>query len=187
MSLLLPRDPSLVPSTLSPYPIMSRFLLLPLLLALAVPAVAQSGWTKPSDAELRRTLSPIAYQVTQHDATERAGTSPLNDEHRAGIYVDVVSGEPLFSSRDKFESGTGWPSFTRPIRPNAVVERVDRSLGVARTEIRSVRADSHLGHVFADGPRPTGLRYCMNGAALRFVPLDRMRIEGYAAYVGDVR
>ena len=187
MSLLLPRDPSLVPSTLSPYPIMSRFLLLPLLLALAAPAVAQSGWTKPSDAELRRTLSPIAYQVTQHDATERAGTSPLNDENRAGIYVDVVSGEPLFSSRDKFESGTGWPSFTRPIRPNAVVERVDRSLGVARTEIRSVRADSHLGHVFADGPRPTGLRYCMNGAAMRFVPLDRMRIEGYAAYVGDIR
>lgn len=162
-----------------------RILSLLLLAALAAPVSAQPGWTKPSDAELRRTLSPIAYQVTQHDATERAGTSPLNDERRPGIYVDVVSGEPLFSSRDKFDSGTGWPSFTRPIRPGAVAERVDRTLGFARTEIRSVRADSHLGHVFRDGPRPTGLRYCMNGAALRFVPLSRLRIEGYGQYASD--
>ena len=164
---------------------------LPILALLAaLGAAAQpppADWRKPSDAELRRQLSAVAYRVTQQDATERAGTSPLDDEHRDGLFVDVVSGEPLFSSRDKFESGTGWPSFTRPIRPNAVAERIDRSLGMPRTEIRSVRADSHLGHVFADGPRPTGLRYCMNGAALRFVPLDRMRIEGYAAYVGDVR
>jgi methionine-R-sulfoxide reductase len=164
---------------------MTRFLPLLLLAALAAPAFAQTGWTKPSDAQLRRQLSPIAYQVTQHDATERPFTSPLNDEHRAGIFVDVVSGEPLFSSRDKFDSGTGWPSFTRPIRPGAVAERVDRSLGFARTEIRSVRADSHLGHVFADGPRPTGLRYCMNGAALRFVPVSRLRAEGYAPFVAD--
>jgi len=165
-----------------------RPLSLLLLAALAAPAVDQApgpDWRKPSDAQLRSRLSEVAYRVTQHDATERAGTSPLDDEHRAGIFVDVVSGEPLFSSRDKFDSGTGWPSFTRPIRPGAVVERTDRSLGVARVEIRSALADSHLGHVFRDGPRDRGgLRYCMNGAAMRFVPAAQLQRLGYGAYAG---
>ncbi|WP_412068748.1 peptide-methionine (R)-S-oxide reductase MsrB [Rubrivirga sp. IMCC43871] len=162
-----------------------RLLSLLLLAALAAPAFAQApgpDWRKPSDAQLRRQLSTVAYRVTQQDATERAGSSPLDDEHRAGIFVDVVSGEPLFSSRDKFDSGTGWPSFTRPIAEDAVTEHRDRSLGVLRIEIRSARADSHLGHVFRDGPRPTGLRYCMNGAAMRFVPANRLRAEGYGRY-----
>ncbi|WP_420455317.1 peptide-methionine (R)-S-oxide reductase MsrB [Rubrivirga sp.] len=162
-----------------------RVLSLFLLAALAAPAFAQApgpDWRKPSDAQLRRQLTDVQYRVTQRDATERAGTSPLNDNRAPGIYVDVVSGEPLFSSRDKFDSGTGWPSFTRPISPGAVTEHVDRSLGMARVEIRSARADSHLGHVFRDGPRPTGLRYCMNGAALRFVPAAALRDLGYDAY-----
>ena len=156
-----------------------------LVLVTAAAALAQppaADWRKPSDRQLRRQLSDIAYAVTQQDATERPRTSPLNNEHRAGIYVDVVSGEALFSSLSKFDSGTGWPSFTRPIEGGAVVRRVDRSLGVPRVEIRSRVADSHLGHVFEDGPAPTGLRYCMNGAALRFVPADRLEAEGYGRY-----
>ena len=155
------------------------------LLAVAGPALAQApdaDWRKPSDRQLRQRLSEVAYRVTQEDATERAFTSRLHDLRADGIYVDVVSGEPLFSSADKFDSGTGWPSFTRPIHDGAVTEHRDRSLGVTRIEIRSARADSHLGHVFGDGPRPTGLRYCMNGAALRFVPAARLEAEGYGRY-----
>ena len=163
-----------------------RSLLVLLAALVAGPALAQApaaDWRKPSDAQLRRQLSALAYRVTQEDGTERAGTSPLTDNHADGIYVDVVSGEALFSSADKFDSGTGWPSFTRPIHDGAVTEHVDRSLGMARTEVRSARADSHLGHVFADGPRSRGgLRYCMNGAALRFVPAARLRELGYGRY-----
>ena len=165
---------------------MTRLLVALALLGAASGAAAQApgpDWRKPSDAELRRQLSPLAYRVTQQDATERAGTSPLTAHRAPGLYVDVVSGEPLFSSRDKFDSGTGWPSFTRPIAAGAVTEREDRSLGVRRIEVRSARADSHLGHVFGDGPRDRGgLRYCINGAALRFVPASRLRAEGYGRY-----
>jgi len=140
------------------------------------------SFQKPSDAELRKRLTPEQYQVTQHEGTEPPFHNAYWDEHRAGIYVDVVSGEPLFSSLDKFDSGTGWPSFTRPLDPSAVTTRTDHLLLFARTEVRSRLGDSHLGHVFDDGPPPTRLRYCMNSAALRFVPVERLAAEGYGQY-----
>jgi len=144
---------------------------------------AMTAYQKPSDEELRKRLSPDQYQVTQHEGTEPPFQNQYWDEHRAGIYVDVVSGQPLFSSLDKFDSGTGWPSFTRPIDPSAVTTRTDHQLIMARTEVRSTAAGSHLGHVFDDGPAPTGLRYCMNSAALRFVPVERLEAEGYGKYL----
>ena len=146
--------------------------------------VAMKGWSavdyrKPSDSELKQRLTPLQYKVTQHEGTEAPFRNSYWDNHDAGIYVDVVSGEPLFSSLDKYDSGTGWPSFTKPLEPKNIETHEDRTLFMARTEVRSVHADSHLGHVFDDGPPPTGQRYCMNSAAMRFIPVDRREPEGY--------
>jgi methionine-R-sulfoxide reductase len=159
----------------------------PLARASAQVAADAAHFVKPSDAELKKMLSPVQYEVTQHAATERPFNNEYWDNHAAGIYVDVVSGEVLFSSLDKFESGTGWPSFTKPLEPQNIKSKDDKTLGMDRTEVRSAHANSHLGDVFDDGPKPTGLRYCMNSASMRFIPVEKLESAGYGKYLALFR
>lgn len=150
-------------------------------------ADAAPKFTKPSDAELKKKLTAIQYAVTQHEGTEAPFRNEYWDNHADGIYVDVVSGEVLFSSKDKYDSRTGWPSFTKPLERANLVTKTDYKLGVPRTEVRSKLADSHLGHVFDDGPAPAGKRYCMNSAAMRFIPKEKLQAEGYGKYASLFR
>jgi len=170
-------------------------IILLLLILFSIPAYSGSGqpegkaigteikFMKPSKEELKMKLTPMQYKVTQENGTEPPFKNAYNENKRPGIYVDIVSGEPLYSSLDKYDSGTGWPSFTKPLEPGNIVEKEDRGWFSVRTEVRSKLADSHLGHVFNDGPKPTGLRYCMNSAALRFIPVEDLVKEGYGKYL----
>jgi peptide methionine sulfoxide reductase msrA/msrB len=147
------------------------------------PETKMRVYSKPTDAELKKKLSPMQYQVTQHEGTEPPFRNDYWNNHEAGIYVDVVSGEPLFSSLDKYDSGTGWPSFTKPLETANITTKTDRQFGMVRTEVRSAHGDSHLGHLFDDGPKPTGQRYCMNSASMRFIPVAKLQAEGYGEYL----
>jgi len=147
------------------------------------PAMKPSSWSKPGDSQLKESLTPLQYKITQKNGTEQPFDNEYWDNKKQGIYVDIVSGEPLFSSKDKFKSGTGWPSFTKTLEPDHVTEKKDKSLFMVRTEVRSRLADSHLGHLFDDGPAPTGLRYCINSASLRFIPKEKLEQEGFGKYL----
>lgn len=165
-----------------------RMKLLIVILSLTLVAPMASAWDsksckKPTRDELKKKLTDEQFKVSQEDDTERPFKNEYWNLKKEGIYVDIVCGEPLFSSKDKYDSGTGWPSFTRPLVKENVVEKSDRSFGSVRTEVRSRYSDSHLGHVFDDGPKPTGLRYCMNSASMRFIPKEKLKDEGYEEYV----
>lgn len=172
----------------------SIFWVLPALMVAASPSetvlvaqnpapAAKQTWKRPSDEELKKKLTPVQFAVTRRADTETAFRNEYWDNHEPGIYVDIISGEPLFSSLDKYDSGTGWPSFTRPLEPANLKTKTDYKLIYPRIEVRSKLADSHLGHLFDDGPRPTGLRYCMNSAAMRFIPVSQLAAQGYSKYL----
>ena len=163
-----------------------RILAAAVLLCLAACSLEPAPENKNMDEKIKK-LTQLQYDVTRKCGTEPAFANEYWNEHRAGIYVDIVDGEPLFASSDKFDSGSGWPSFTKPLKEGSVEEKKDDSLGMGRTEVRSKSSDSHLGHVFPDGPGPKGLRYCINSAALKFIPLEEMEKAGYGAYVDQVR
>jgi methionine-R-sulfoxide reductase len=179
-----PADPSARVAVQAPAPSESAHEAASSVAAEAAPPVAAASnrYTKPSKSELKSRLTSEQYEVTQEEGTERPFSNAYWNNHEPGLYVDVTTGEPLFSSTDKFESGTGWPSFTRPIEKGRIVQHTDSTLGMSRTEVRSSSGDAHLGHVFDDGPAPTGLRYCINSASLRFIPISKLRAEGYGQY-----